>query len=229
MAAITTTTLSAAITDDLTRELTPASMTGIVLGDILFIGREAMQVQEVKTSTVVVQRGIAGTRAANHIASDRIYHGPPNQFEQRDPRGDETPDDTPWINIMNGSIWSQGRNSIWRRWSDGGRAGRPLFIYTEPGAISVEEGTHVLDGDGADAMTLAAPSVDQDGMELFIVANAAQAFVVTATGLLRGDSGGTDDNTGTYSAIGDSMTLVAFAGIWLIKNTGTASGGVAFA
>ncbi len=226
MAAISTTTLSSAITSDDQRVVTPASMTGIVLGDILFIGREAMQVQVLGTTTVDVQRGIGGTRAANHIASDRVYHGPPNQFEQRDPRGDETPDDTPWINIMNASIWSRGRNDIWRRWSDGGRAGNPLFVYTEPGAISVEQGTHVLNGDGADAMTLAAPSVDQDGMELYIVSNAAQAFVVTATSLLRGDSGGTDDTTATYSAIGDSMTLVAYAGIWFVKGTGTASGGV---
>ena len=77
MAAITTTTLSAAVTGDETRVLTPASMTGIEVGDWLFIGQEVMQVQVVGTTTVDVQRGVGGTRASDHASGDRIFHGPP--------------------------------------------------------------------------------------------------------------------------------------------------------
>jgi hypothetical protein len=229
--AITTTTLSAAM-NATTRVATPASMTGIEVGDLLFIGREAMQVQVVGTSTVTVQRGMAGTTAAAHVSADRIYHGPTNQFQARDPVGTDAAQYTPWINTLNGSIWSQtgARNSVWRRADEGGRGKRPVYEYTEPGAITVAEGLHVLNGDGADAFTLAAPSVDQDGMRMVVISNAAQAFVVTATTLFRGDSGGTDDTTATYSDIGDSMELIAYAGKWLVINSavGAAASGVVF-
>ena len=226
--AISTTTLSAAL-DAEERNVTPASMTGIVLNDLLYIGEEAMQVQVVGTTTVTVQRGVAGTRAAQHIVSDRIYHGPTNQFKARNPSGTDAPEFTPWINTLNGTRWSRGQNSVWRE-SWAGRRNRPLYVYTEPGAIEVAEGTHVLNGDGADAMTLIAPSVDEDGLRMTIISNATQAFVVTATSLYRGDSGGTDDTTATFSAIGDGMDLIAFGGVWLVVNSavGAAAAGVVF-
>ena len=232
MAEITTTTLSAAVTGNDEKVITPASMTGIEVNDVLFIGQEAMIVNSLQTATVTVQRGRYGTLAVDHLASDRIWHGPQSQFKQRDPVGVEpnAPVDTPWINMMNGSIWRRGKDNAWRRGTDRGRAHRPMYEYTEPGAITLEEGIHILNGDGADAMTLAAPSVDMDGMRMVIFSNATQAFTVTATGLFRGDSDSTDDDVATFSLIGDSMELVAFEGLWLVINSavGAAASGVVF-
>ena len=148
MAAITTTTLSAAVTGDETRVVTPASMTGIVLGDWLFIGQEVMQVQVVGTTTVDVQRGVGGTRASDHAAGDRIFHGPPGQFEARDPRDVDADAqvDTPWINVLNGTIWIVGGDSRFRRIENRGPSTRPVRNYGADGAIAVEEGVHLLTG-----------------------------------------------------------------------------------
>ncbi len=88
--------------------------------------------------------------------------------------------------------------------------------YTAAGAIPVAGGTYVINGAGALAMTLAAPTKAQDNMVLTIVAGTAHAHTVTTP---ANKINGADD-TVTYAAIGDSVVLRAINGIWMAISLG---------
>ncbi len=90
-----------------------------------------------------------------------------------------------------------------------------LTYYGGAGVIKVPNKNSVilLNGTGSDAMTLAAPGTDQDGLTLVISASAAHAYTVTTP-----TSTGFKNTTGTATfggAIGDSMTIVASRALWL--------------
>ena len=76
--ALTTTTLSEAV-DDSETTIDIASATGVLVGDIVFLDREAMRVLTVDTTNnrITVQRGVAGTSASAHANSSVIWHEAP--------------------------------------------------------------------------------------------------------------------------------------------------------
>lgn len=93
-------------------------------------------------------------------------------------------------------------------------------FYGAAGAITVQPGVHVIQGGSAFAMTLARPSVDEDGMELTITAGSAQAHTVTSTGGFN--AGGTTSDVATFQgAIGETMRVVAVNGYWNVDPDAT--------
>jgi hypothetical protein len=91
------------------------------------------------------------------------------------------------------------------------------YTYGGPGAITVAPGLHFLNGASTDAMTIAVPALDEDGMALTIMARAAHAYVLTAAAAF----GGTTSTIATFTsaAIGDNLRLVACGGVWNIVDT----------
>jgi hypothetical protein len=88
-------------------------------------------------------------------------------------------------------------------------------IEAASGAINIKSGVAVVTLGSAAALTLAAPlaGVD-DGSVLTIVSTTAQAHTVTQT-TPGFNGGGTASDVGTFgAAIGNSMQLVAYNGIW---------------
>jgi hypothetical protein len=182
--AITRTTLGAAI-DANERFIPLASTTGMLAGDQIIVGEEIMQVNRIPAAgTAKVQRGMAGTASQAHSTGEAADFGQQADFGVFGQR----------------QVDGTGRGA--------GLQNRGAKTYTAAGAISIQPGLHVLEGAGT-AMTLAAPTAEDVGKEMIIWANAATAFVITATTLLRGDSAGTDDTTATFGgAIGDWIRLV---------------------
>lgn len=139
--ALTSTTLSAAVSGpagysgtspSLSLTVTLASCTGLAgpilpgtPSSILYVGREAMGVFNLNTTTCVanVNRGYLGTQAAPHPSGDMVLYGPnyavtvalggnpvPSGLFQVDPpyngtcTAANTPT-TPWINVLTGAQW----------------------------------------------------------------------------------------------------------------------------
>lgn len=92
------------------------------------------------------------------------------------------------------------------------------YTYSVDGAITVAPGLHKMIKATAAAMTLAAPTRAQEGIELMIVALTGAAHVVT--GVFS-----TGFTTLTYSAVGDTATLVAVEGTWFIKYLNSVTAG----
>ena len=82
--------------------------------------------------------------------------------------------------------------------------------YTTAGAIPIASGTYVINGAGALAMTLATPTLAQDGATLTIIAGTAHAHTVTTAANKIVPS----KDTVTYAAVGDYITLRAVNGLW---------------
>jgi hypothetical protein len=78
---LTSTTLTNAITDQ-TLSITVGSVTGISVGDIVFMEREALLVRAVNTSALglTVQRGWQGTVSRPHAAASIVYAGAPGRY-----------------------------------------------------------------------------------------------------------------------------------------------------
>jgi len=182
--AITRTTLGAAV-DANERFIPLASTTGMLAGDQLVVGEEIMQVNRIPVAgTAKVQRGMAGTASSAHSSGEAADFGQQDDFGVFGER----------------QVDSRGRGA--------GLQNRGAKTYTGAGAISIQNGLHVIEGAGT-AFTLAAPTAEDVGKEMIIWVNAATAVVITATGLFRGDSGATDDDVCTFSAaIGNWVRLV---------------------
>jgi hypothetical protein len=89
----------------------------------------------------------------------------------------------------------------------------PTFAYTHvvaSDAIPVVSGTYGLGSGGALAMTLATPSSPQDGTVLTITAETAHAHTITTAGNKINGTG----HVVTFHQQGDTVVLVAMAGIW---------------
>jgi hypothetical protein len=113
---ITTTTLSAALNGTATT-FGVASASGITVGDIMWIDKEAMDVRSISGTTIGVVRGVGGSRADNHASGALVYHEVPAGFIGNDlvgtcTAGSEFPNYTPLINARTGSMFSCV-NSTW--------------------------------------------------------------------------------------------------------------------
>jgi hypothetical protein len=91
-------------------------------------------------------------------------------------------------------------------------------IDTTLGAIAILNGKVILNAAGALAMTLAAPTVTTDDFKVLkIVGITAQAHTVTTpANKLNGNK-----HIITYAAVGDSVELMAYQGVWYILNSTT--------
>lgn len=96
----------------------------------------------------------------------------------------------------------------------------PQSVYLVAGAITDLNGGQVLlSGTAARAMTLAAPSVNDNGVKLTIIATTAFAHTVTQT-TPGFNNGSTASDVATFGgAVGDNIVLIAYNGIWYVQST----------
>lgn len=94
--------------------------------------------------------------------------------------------------------------------------------YSASGIIPPAAGCALITKATAASMTLAAPTIAQNGDILVITSQTAAAHTVTAVGLLGDGVSGSPHGTATYAAfIGASMTLMAANLVWnVIATTG---------
>lgn len=103
-------------------------------------------------------------------------------------------------------------------------------FYGQNGAIAVpvQDTKAYLGGTAALAMTLGAPGLANNGMELIITSQTAFAHVITTVSLLNTGVAGSPFNTATFpAAIGASLFLVAQNGLWNVITAGVS--GMVFA
>lgn len=84
-AALGSTTLSSAVSDNKSQVIVVASATGISapsngITTYLYVGREAMAVTAVSGTSISVIRGVSGSRATPHISGATVYVGSPSYF-----------------------------------------------------------------------------------------------------------------------------------------------------
>lgn len=93
---------------------------------------------------------------------------------------------------------------------------------TVAGAITVKSGTAFLNTGAASAITLAAPTAGlpaaggNDGQRLAIIALDAFAYVVTTP---ANKINGNEDTATWAAAVGNSIELVAWNGVWYVVGT----------
>lgn len=118
-------------------------------------------------------------------------------------------------------ILLDSKNNVLYSFGDGGAPQAvadksPVNYLTASGAIPVQSGTFALNGSGALAMTLAAPTTAQDGVTLTISAQTAHAHTVTTpANTINGNK-----DTVTYAAVGDFVVLRAVNGLWIAIGIG---------
>lgn len=92
------------------------------------------------------------------------------------------------------------------------------IVYSADGAITTDSQNAIITKGSVAAMTLAAPSTNQNSNEICIINNTAFAHVITLTGLLDDGVTGGSKNTITLGAfVGSSATLVAYNLKWKLK------------
>lgn len=219
-ATINSTTLSAAVTAG-AGTLTVASASTVAAGQYLFVDAEIMQITAVSSTTLTVTRGLNGTRASRHASGAQAWTGPANYFSQSEPKAGPctTTDEValPRIVAITGAIF-QCTDSIWVKYSDGGfneYSAGGTTTYTSAGAITIKPGVSLVGSAGALAMTLAAPSVQQNGMTMAIFASTAQAHTITNTAGFNGGTTARDVCT-LGGAIGDGILIQAWGGVWYV-------------
>lgn len=114
-----------------------------------------------------------------------------------------------WIN----QVWADWFLGLWRL------ASKQLKAYSASGAIAEKNGTVFLTKAGVAAMTLSAPTAtSDDNKQLTIISTTAQAHTVNqaSPGF---NSGGAASDVATFGgAIGDSISLVAYQGVWYVES-----------
>lgn len=185
--ALTRTTISAAVTAD--ADIIPVtSATGFAAGNVLRVDNEYMMVVAVNGTNIQVRsRGDLGSAAVAHNslapATTGLLSDLPNY-----PLGQAAQTDPTGQTIVTASV-------------DGA-----LAIPTQDTLILVQKA-------GVCAMTLAAPTTAQDGLEVTILSATANAHTVTYTAGFYGDT--TSSDVATFAAkVGASMTIKAQGGKW---------------
>jgi hypothetical protein len=92
-----------------------------------------------------------------------------------------------------------------------------VVAYDTNGALGVYQHTATLTKAGVAAMTLAAPTVAQEGMMLTVVSQTANAHTITATGLIDDGVTGGSKTTATFAAFaGAAVVLMASNLKWAV-------------
>lgn len=218
-ATINTTTLSAAVSATQT-SFAIASATTVAAGQVVYVDHEMMLVTALSGTTLTVQRGYNATVGATHASGSLIYTGPPNYFSQNEVAGscDATAQVAlPHVVPASGNVY-QCTDSIWVRWATLGvnqfSAGGST-TYTTSGAITVKPGVSLIGSAGGLSMTLATPTLAQNGMTMSIFASTAQAHTITTTAGFNGGTTSRDVCT-LGGAIGDGIVIQAWGGVWYV-------------
>lgn len=200
--AFTTANLAAAITaTQTTFGLSSVSGSGLPtvgalplpMGNPTLIDSEMMFIvsQPVSGTVVVRGRGSDGTIAAAHDILSNVYTSPSPQDFQGPVSGA-----TITVDLAQDNAVTVGQD----------------------GAIPVPtQGNTIVNINKATAatLTLAAPPVSINAVELIVTSNTAAAHVVTATSLLQDGVAGSPHSTATFAALkGASMMLRAENGLW---------------
>ena len=92
------------------------------------------------------------------------------------------------------------------------------YIYNASGAITIQNGiAAITKSSAAAAMTLAAPTAAQEGIEITIISETAKAHTVTATSLLDNGASGSPYSTATFAAyVGANIKLKAVNLVWVV-------------
>lgn len=203
--ALTTTTLSAAVTAD-AKQITVASATSISSSSIIKIDGEVFRVTKdytVGSTTVPVLRGRMGTAAAAHPSGANVVH---------------STDPADWAGTVPGGNWTFASTPVQF----------DVKSYTAAGAIdlptSASLASRIINGTNALAMTVAAPGKDIDGAVMIIAGGGAAAHTITFTGGLS--LAGTSYDILTANASGSiAIQVVAANGKWIcpvaVAMTGT--------
>lgn len=92
-----------------------------------------------------------------------------------------------------------------------------VIAYAVNGALALTQGVATLTKAGVAAMTLAAPTVAQEGLILRVVSQTANAHTITATGLIDDGVIGGSKTTATFAAYaGASIELMASGLKWAV-------------
>ncbi len=91
-------------------------------------------------------------------------------------------------------------------------------IYNASGALTIQHGVALITkSSAAAAMTLAAPSVAQEGITITFISQTAKAHTITATSLLMAGDSSSPYTTATCGAfIGANITLRATNQVWTV-------------
>jgi hypothetical protein len=96
--------------------------------------------------------------------------------------------------------------------------GRPLQVASADGAVVIKSGTEIITKAGVCALTLANPTSGvHDGVEMTFLSATAHAHTITNAGGING-AGASGDVATFGAAKGNSITLVAYLGVWYVKN-----------
>lgn len=220
MALPNTTTLSAAVGKNDTTVLV-AAVTNVIAGNLLQIDNEMMKILSVPaaaTTPVPVLRGQEGTAQVSHSATAQVLLGAnPSNLVSGD-----------WGQAQAGAVSVATKPTV---------RTRQVTNYAAAGAITLpppgSDGVAILDGTSTLAMTLANPSVLNDGDKLTIIANGKAAHTVTYTAGVG--NGGSTMDVGTFNTTeAAGCELMAANGFWVliangIGSAGTQVAGVVFA
>jgi hypothetical protein len=204
--ALATTTLSAAVaaTD---RDIKVASATSVATGRLVRVDQEMMRVAANYTSgdTIVpVLRGINGTKTAAHNSSANVTHGAASDFAE------------PFAGGPTSVLQTQRAREIVSI------SATATVTAPTPGSDKVI----ILNGTSVIAVTLTAPTKDQDGDILIICGNGKAAHTITHTGGY-GDGGSSYDVLTFSASARNTAMFIAANGVWnllpsLIGGTATA-------
>lgn len=192
--ALTTTTLSSAVTVN-DRSLAVASATGFTPGAILRAGEEFMEVAKsyVSGTTIPVIRGTNGTATQAHPATENITAGTAADFAGAGP---QSPVTYPLASRV-----------------------RDIRSYSAAGAITLptpgNDMVAIINGTGALAMTLVAPTKDQDGDVLTVIANGKAAHTITLTAGFGANTTASDVMT-MHATQTTAFSCMACNGVWVL-------------
>jgi hypothetical protein len=208
--AITNTTLSGAVTATDT-VVNVASATGITAPNFqtgtgitwLRIDQESMLVMSVSGTVIGILRGQLGTPAQAHLVNTAVVIGLPSDF---------TPVNE---NFLAATVVGLNINQL---------AMQPIFLGGSADAIPAGvAGNYIIKTAGVDAMTLAAPTLAQDGNVITIFSDTTNAHTLTATSLLA--NGTALKTTATYPAFrGAGLILKVSNLVYHVLSNGASAG-----
>lgn len=127
-----------------------ASVSGILVGDLLVHGQEAMRVDAIVGLTARVSRGQAGTPAIAHASGATVYIAAAAALYSRDPVG--VPPSpvlvTPWINLRTGDVWTVVAGA----WVKADAAGSTSADVTQDAAVAANTAAIATLGGAADGL-----------------------------------------------------------------------------
>ncbi|MFA5265690.1 MAG: hypothetical protein WC378_17865 [Opitutaceae bacterium] len=107
-ATLTSTTLSAAVSDASTGTIRVTSATGFSVGYLAYVDREVLRVNAISGTAIRVTRGQEGTAGTPHLTGTTIFVGPPGYFTNYDRSGGCTATSLsalPLISFVSGTWW----------------------------------------------------------------------------------------------------------------------------